>query len=182
MSTAAVRTSDALLGGHLQYTDDERRNLATCEELFSILFNHSNPPSAAAVAHLCTADSQFVGPSTMPGVVSIADYGNAHGQIMKCVTDFSLRSYDVVLAKANFVVFRYTGCGHHNGEPYKGVPASGKLAVWHGTDIFQLEPSTGRIQTLIKEFDKASMWTQLGQPTVTAFRARDELEAGDSRT
>ena len=167
MSTSVPSASRPLLGGQLQYPEEERRNIRTCEELFSLLFDNTHPPSAASVAHLCTADSQFVGPSTLPGISSILEYANNHGGIMQFIPDFSLLSYDAVLAKGNLVVFRYTADGHHKRLPYKGIPPSGKYARWHGTDIFQLDPSSHKIQTLIKEFDKAAMWAQLGQTRTT---------------
>ena len=151
------------LGFHLQHTEDESRYIRTCQEYFSIVFNYKQPPSAAAVKHLCAPDSQFVGAGVMPTVHSPIEYADAHADLMKYITDFGLRSYDVILAKGNLVVFRYTGCGHHNGAPYNGVPASGKFVTWHATDIFQMDPKSGLIQTMVKEWDKACMWMALAQ-------------------
>ena len=150
------------LGFQLDHTEKEREYIRTCQEFFSIVFSPARHPSAAAVKHLCTPDSQFVGRAVMPTVTSVPSYANAHASLMRHVTDFGLRSYDAVLCKGNLVVFRYTACGHHNGAPYNGIPASGKFATWHATDIFQMDPATGKIQSMVKEWNKASMWSMLG--------------------
>jgi hypothetical protein len=138
-----MSTSHAL-GVSLEYTEEEKRNIALCQEYMSIAYDPQRA-SAAAVSHLCTSSSEFIGQSTFPAAESVPDYAEVHAEVMKSINDLKLLQYDVVIAKQNLVTLRYTASGSHSGQPWHGVAGNGQKATWHAVVIFEIDAKQGKI-------------------------------------
>jgi predicted ester cyclase len=143
------------------YTPEEKRNIELVKEYMSIAYDPSRA-SARAVAHLCAPGNRFIAPTTFPGVETLEEYAEEHAGIMKQVTDLSFARFDVLFAKGDRVCLRYTAQGTHDGEPHGDIPATGRRACWTAGAIFRAE--NGKLKEFIKDWNKLSMWEQLGWP------------------
>jgi predicted ester cyclase len=118
--------------------------------------------SAQAVAHLCAPNNRFVAPTTFPDVHTLEDYAEDHGRLMEEVDDLHLVSFDVLFAKGDRVCLRYTAEGTHHGKPHGDIEPTGRTASWSAAALFQV--SDGKLVEFIKDWNKLSMWEQLGWP------------------
>jgi predicted ester cyclase len=141
---------------------DQQYNLDLVREYMQIAYTPGRA-SASAVAHLCAPDNRFVAPTTFPGVHTLEEYAEDHGRLMEQVNDLHLVSYDVLFGADDRVCLRYTAEGAHRGAPHGDVPPTGRRARWSAAAIFQV--TDGRLAEFIKEWNKLSMWKQLGWPT-----------------
>jgi predicted ester cyclase len=78
------------------------------------------------------------------------------------VNDLHIISFDVLFAKDDQVALRYTAEGHHRGEPHGSIAPTGRKAQWNASALF--ECADGKLTQFIKDWNKLSMWEQLGWP------------------
>lgn len=88
------------------------------------------------------------------------DYTDSHAKVMSAIADLHIVSYDVVFAKDEHVLLRYSAEGSHCGQPHNGIEPSGKKAKWTAAAIFEV--TDGKVHSFTKEWDKLNMWKQLG--------------------
>ena len=79
---------------------------------------------------------------------------------MSAIADLHIISYDIVFAKDGHVLLRYSAEGSHCGQPHNGIDPSGRKANWTAAAIFEVKH--GKVDSFTKEWDKLSMWKQLG--------------------
>jgi predicted ester cyclase len=144
-----------------EHSPEEKKNIELVREYMEIAYDPKRA-SAEAVAHLCSPGNRFIAPTTFPGVNTLEEYAADHAKIMKQVSDLGFSSIDVLFAKGDRVCLRYTAQGSHNGEPHGDIPATGRKACWTASAIFRVE--NGKIKEFIKDWNKLSMWEQLGWP------------------
>jgi predicted ester cyclase len=118
--------------------------------------------SAEAVAHLCAPDNRFIAPTTFPNVHTLEEYAEDHGRLMKQVNDLHIVGFDVFFGADDRVCLRYTAEGTHRGDPHGDIPPTGRTARWSAAAIFQVH--NGQLREFIKDWNKLSMWEQLGWP------------------
>jgi predicted ester cyclase len=145
-----------------QHTPDEQRNINTVREYVEISYTPGRA-SAAAVAHLCGPNNRFIAPTTFPDVHTLEEYAEDHGRLMEQVDDLHIVSIDVLFAKADRVCLRYTAEGAHRGEPHGDIAPTGLTARWSAAALFRI--AEGKLVEFIKDWNKLSMWEQLGWPT-----------------
>jgi predicted ester cyclase len=142
-------------------TPDERRNIELVREYMTIAYDPKRA-GAEAVRHLCAPDNRFIAPTTFPDVHTLEQYAEDHAKIMKQVNDLHFVGFDVLFAKGDRVALRYTAEGSHSGEPHGDIPPTGKKARWTASALFRVEG--GKLAEFIKDWNKLSMWEQLGWP------------------
>ncbi|KAF7798965.1 hypothetical protein EIP86_010194 [Pleurotus ostreatoroseus] len=142
-------------------TKEEERNVKTVLQYMEIAYSPTEA-GAAAVAHLCAPGNTFLAPSTFPMAHTAQEYADAHRHVMKSLNNLHIIQFDVVVAKENFVSLRYTATGSHSGEPFNGIPTTGRKAQWTAAGNFVLDENSGLIQHWWKDWDKMQMWKQLG--------------------
>lgn len=155
---------DPTAGGappHADYTAEEKRNIERVREYMRITYD-PKLASAEAVAHLCAPGNRFIAPTTFPDIHTLEQYAEAHGRLMREVSDLRLLRFDVLFAKGDRVCLRYTAEGSHTGAPHGRIPPTGRKAQWTASAIFKVE--NGMLAELIKDWNKLSMWEQLGWP------------------
>jgi predicted ester cyclase len=151
------------------YTAEERRNIELVTEYMNIAYDPKRA-SAKAVAHLCAPGNRFIAPTTFPDIHTLEEYAEDHGRILQQVNDLHFAGFDVLFAKGDKVCLRYTAQGSHNGAPHGDIPPTGRKAQWTATAIFRVEH--GKLAEFIKEWNKLSMWEQLGWPVEECFTER----------
>ena len=109
---------------------------------------------------MCTPDATFTAPTTFPTCKTPLDYADSHAHVMSAIADLHIISYDIVFAKDDHVLLRYSAEGSHCGEPHNGIQASGRKANWTASAIFEVRD--GKVHSFTKEWDKLNMWKQLG--------------------
>ncbi len=152
-------------------TPDEQHNLDIVREYMEVAYTPGRA-SAQAVAHLCAPDNRFIAPTTFPDVHTLEDYAEDHGRLMEQVNDLHLVSFDVEFAKADRVCLRYTAEGTHRGRSHGDIPPTGRSARWSAAALFRVQD--GKLAEFVKDWNKLSMWEQLGWPVeecLTAARA-----------
>lgn len=147
--------------GERAVTPDEQRNIDLVREYMEIAYTPGRA-SAKAVAHLCTADNRFIAPSTFPEVHTLEEYAEDHGRLMTQVNNLRIVSFDVLFAADQRVCLRYTAEGAHCGEPHGEIAPTGRTARWSAAAIFQVKDD--KLYEFIKDWNKLSMWEQLGWP------------------
>ncbi|MBX6312079.1 MAG: ester cyclase [Isosphaeraceae bacterium] len=60
------------------------------------------------------------------------------------------------------MVLRYTAERSYGGEPHGDIPPTGRTARWTASALFRVED--GKLVEFIKDWNKLSMWEQLGRP------------------
>jgi predicted ester cyclase len=143
------------------YTPEEQRNIDLVREYIEISYTPGRA-SAKAVEHLCAADNRFIAPTTFPDVGTLEEYAEDHGRIMEQVTDLHIVSFDVLFAKGDRVCLRYSAEGTHRGTPHGDIQPTGRTARWSAAALFRVED--GKLTEFIKDWNKLSMWEQLGWP------------------
>ena len=142
-------------------TPDEQKNIDIVTEYMKITYDPKRA-NAQAVAHLCAKNNRFIAPTTFPGVNTLEEYAEEHEKIMQEVNDLHFIKFHVLFAKDDRVCLRYSAEGTHGGKPHGNIPPSGKKAQWTASAIFKVE--NGKIVEFIKDWNKLSMWEQLGWP------------------
>jgi hypothetical protein len=71
-------------------------------------------------------------------------------------------NFDVLFAKGDRVCLRYTAEGSHRGQPHANILPTGRTACWSTAAIFRVRD--GKLCEFIKDWNKLSMWEQLGRP------------------
>lgn len=87
---------------------------------------------------------------------------SAFALINRGVNDLHIVDFDVLFAKEDRVCIRYTAEGSHSGEPHKEIQPTGLRAKWTASALFRVE--NGKLSEFIKDWNKLSMWEQLGWP------------------
>ncbi|OBK69555.1 hypothetical protein A5653_12745 [Mycobacterium colombiense] len=151
-----------------QPTPDEQRNINIVREYMEISYTPGRA-SAHAVEHLCGQNNRFVAPTTFPNVHTLEEYAEDHGRLMEQVNDLHIISFDVLFAKADRVCLRYTAEGAHRGEPHGDIAPTGRTARWSAAALFRVQD--GKLVEFIKDWNKLSMWEQLGWPTQECLTA-----------
>lgn len=128
--------------------------------------------SAQAVSHLCAPNNRFIAPTTFPAVHTLEEYAEDHGRLMQQVNDLHIVSFDVLFADADRVCLRYTAEGAHRGQPHGDIEPTGRTARWSAAALFQV--ADGQLVEFIKEWNKLSMWEQLGWPASECLTASQE--------
>jgi len=146
---------------NITYTQEEQKNIELAKEYMLIAYDPKRA-SAEAVAHLCAPGNKFIAPTTFPSVNTLEEYAEDHGKIMQQVNDLHIVNFDVLFAKKDNVSIRYTAEGTHSGAPHGDIEASGKKAQWTACALFKVE--NGKLVEFIKDWNKLSMWEQLGWP------------------
>ena len=146
---------------NITYTQEEQKNIELAKEYMLIAYDPKRA-SGEAVAHLCAPGNKFIAPTTFPGVNTLEEYAEDHGKIMQQVNDLHIVNFDVLFAKGDNVCIRYTAEGTHSGAPHGDIEASGKKAQWTASALFKVE--NGKLVEFIKDWNKLSMWEQLGWP------------------
>lgn len=149
-------------------TSEERHNMDIVGEYIEISYTPGRA-SAQAVAHLCAPENRFIAPTTFPGVHTLEEYAEDHGRLMEQVNDLHIVSFDVLFAKADRVCLRYTAEGSHSGEPHGDIAPTGRTARWSAAALFQVRD--GKLAEFIKDWNKLSMWEQLGWPASECMQA-----------
>jgi predicted ester cyclase len=139
----------------------EQDNIDLVREYMEIAYTPGRA-SAQAVAHLCAPDNRFVAPTTFPTVHTLEEYAEDHGRLMEQVNDLHIVGFDVLFAKDDRVCLRYTAEGAHRGQPHGDIAPTGRSARWSAAAIFAVRD--GRLREFIKDWNKLSMWEQLGWP------------------
>jgi predicted ester cyclase len=145
----------------MNYTQEEQKNIELAKEYMLIAYDPKRA-SASAVAHLCAPDNKFIAPTTFPEVNTLEEYAEDHAKIMQQVNDLHIVSFDVLFAKEDRVCIRYTAEGSHSGAPHGKISPTGKKAQWTASALFKVE--NGKLSEFIKDWNKLSMWEQLGWP------------------
>lgn len=143
------------------YSPDEQHNIDLVREYMQIAYTPGRA-SAQAVAHLCAPNNRFVAPTTFPDVHTLEQYAEDHGHLMEQVNDLHIVNFDVLFAKGDRVCLRYTAEGSHRGQPHGDISPTGRTARWSAAAIFQVRH--GKLCEFIKDWNKLSMWEQLGWP------------------
>jgi len=143
------------------HTKQELDHIAIIKEFMLTTYDPKRA-SADALSDLCAPGNRFIAPTTFPEVQTIEQYTEEQGKLMKQVKDLRIVNFDVLFAKDNRVCLRYSAEGSHNGEPHGEIQPTGRRANWDAAAIFRLE--NGKIAEFIKEWNKLSMWEQLGWP------------------
>jgi predicted ester cyclase len=143
------------------HTKQELDHIEIIKEYMLITYDPKRA-SAHAVSDLCAPGNRFIAPTTCPEIQTVEQYTDEHGKLMKQVNDLHINNFDVLFAKDNRVCLRYSAEGSHNGEPHGEIQPTGRRANWDAAAIFRLE--NGKIAEFIKEWNKLSMWEQLGWP------------------
>ncbi len=149
-------------------TPETRRHLELVREYMGIAYDPRRA-SAEDVAHLCAPDNVFIAPTTFPGVHTLEQYAEEHGKLMRQLTDLHLVSFDVFFAHRDRVCLRYTAEGSHLGEPHGVIAPTGRTARWTAAALFRVEG--GKLAEFIKDWNKLSMWEQLGWPAEECLTA-----------
>ncbi|WP_069941844.1 ester cyclase [Micrococcus luteus] len=152
-------------------TDQEKANLELAHEYMRIAYTPGEA-SADAVKHLCAEKNKFVGPTTFPGVETLEEYADAHGELMEQLNDLHFVSFDIEVVQDDRVVFRYTAEGTHKGAPHGDLPPTGKKATWTACALFRAE--NGKLVEFVKEWNKLPMFEQLGWPTEECLTYTDK--------
>ena len=142
-------------------TDQERVNLDLAKEYMRIAYT-PGLGSGEAVTHLCAQDNRFVGPTTFPGVETLEQYADVHGELMTKLDDLHFVSFDIEFVKGDRVAFRYTAEGTHKGAPHGTIQPTGRKATWTACALFRVQD--GKLVEFVKEWNKLPMWEQLGWP------------------
>lgn len=140
---------------------DEQRNIDLVREYMEISYTPGRA-SARAVSHLCAPGNRFVAPTTFPEAHTLEDYAEDHGRLMEQVNDLHIVSFDVLFAAGDRVCLRYSAEGSHAGKPHGDIQPTGRRARWSAAGLFRA--TDGRLVEFIKEWNKLSMWDQLGWP------------------
>lgn len=143
------------------HTEQELNHIEIVKEYMLIAYDPRRA-SAAAVKHLCTPENRFIAPTTFPDIHTLEQYAEEQGRLMKQINDLRITNFDVFFAKDNRVCLRYSAEGSHMGEPHGAIRPTGRVARWSAAAIFRLE--NGRIAELVMDWNKLSMWEQLGWP------------------
>ncbi|MCJ1228717.1 hypothetical protein MMC12_005378 [Toensbergia leucococca] len=141
-------------------TKTEETNIAVVKQYMSTAYSPTDNKGRSSVAHLCTPTSTFTAPTTFPNCHSPLDYADSHAKVMSAIADLHIISYDIVFAKDDHVLLRYSAEGSHCGEAHNGIEPSGKKAKWSAAAIFEVKG--GKVHSFVKEWDKLNMWKQLG--------------------
>lgn len=142
-------------------TPDEQRNIDLVREYIEISYTPGRA-SAQAVAHLCAPDNRFIAPTTFPDVHTLEEYADDHGRIMEQVNDLHIVNFDVLFCSGDRVCLRYSAEGAHLGAYHGDIAPTGRNAQWSAAAIFEVRD--GKLFEFIKDWDKLSMWEQLGWP------------------
>lgn len=143
------------------HTEQEFKNIEVVKEYMLIAYDPQRA-SADAVRQLCAPENRFIAPTTFPDIHTVVQYADEHGKLMKQVNDLHITNFDIFFAKDDRVCLRYSAEGSHMGEPHGAIQPSGRVARWNAAAIFRLED--GKIAEFIKDWNKLSMWEQLGWP------------------
>ncbi|HEX4231478.1 MAG TPA: ester cyclase [Bryobacteraceae bacterium] len=143
------------------YSACEQANIELVKEFMLIAYS-PREASANAVAHLCAPGNRMIAPTTFPGVNTLEEYVEAHSALMREINDLHITSFDVFFSKGDSVCLRYSAEGSHRGAPHGRLAPTGKTARWTACAIFRVVD--GKLVEFIKEWDKLSMWEQLGWP------------------
>ncbi len=142
-------------------TADEQRNMDLVRDYIEISYTPGRA-SAQAVAHLCAEGNRFIAPTTFPGVDTLEDYAEDHGRLMEQVNDLHIVNFDVLFCSGDQVALRYTAEGAHRGQPHGDIEPTGRTARWSAAALFRVQD--GKLVEFFKDWNKLSMWEQLGWP------------------
>ena len=157
-------------------TADEQKSLDLVREYMEIAYAPGKA-SAKAVAHLCAPRNRFLAPSTFPEIHTLEQYAEEHGKLMRQINDLRFVGFDVFFAKDDRVCLRYTAEGSHRGEPHGQLQPTGRAARWNACALFRVE--SDKLVEFIKDWNKLSMWEQLGWPLEECLNAHEpRAEAG----
>ncbi|CAF0858643.1 unnamed protein product [Rotaria sordida] len=149
-------------------TEQEEKNILVVKEYMQISYDPERS-SSKNVAHLVASDNKFIAPTTFPDIHNCQAYADEHGKLMKSINDLRITEINYLIAKDDQVALRYSAEGSHCGQPYEGIQATGRKAKWTAAALFKLNHE-GKITLFIKEWDKLSMWKQLGFPLEEATK------------
>lgn len=129
-------------------------------EYMRIAYSPKENQGRKSVEHLCTTDSKFIAPTTFPDAHTPMDYADSHSKVMACVSDLHIKQFDIAFAKGDHVCLRYSAEGSHCGEPHNGIEPTGNRASWTAAALFEVRD--GKVYSFHKDWDKRTMWGQLG--------------------
>jgi len=152
-------------------TTEEQLNLAVVREYMNIAYTPGRA-GAEAVKHLCCPGNSFIAPTTFPEVHTLEQYAEEHGKLMRQVSDLRLISFDILFASEHRVCLHYTAEGSHVGEPHGDIPPTGRKARWTACAVFRVDE--GKLAEFVKEWNKLSMWEQLGWPVEECLTHRSK--------
>ena len=159
-------------------TADEQKNLDLVREYMEIAYSPGKA-SAKAVGHLCAPRNRFLAPSTFPEIHTLEQYAEEHGKLMRQINDLHFIGFDVFFAKDDRVCLRYTAEGSHKGEPHGDIQPTGRKAQWNACAVFRAEK--GKLVEFIKDWNRLSMWEQLGWPLEECLHQAEEEGARGQR-
>jgi predicted ester cyclase len=163
MSSDQSRCRDSGLSGRpsciMAYVPSQK-NIDVVKEYMRIAYSPTENKGRSSVAHLVAPHATFTAPTTFPECKTPLDYADSHATVMSALDDLHILSFDVIHAKGTLVALRYTAEGTHKGKAHNGIETTGKHARWTAAALFEVEG--GRITSFTKEWDKLSMWKQLG--------------------
>lgn len=156
------------------YSPREQANIELVKEYMLIAYSPQEA-SAHAVAGLCAPGNRMIAPTTFPGVNTLEEYAEANAALMREITDLRVTNFDVFFSKGDMVCLRYSAEGSHRGKAHGSLAPTGKTAHWTACGIFRIVD--GKIIEFIKEWDKLSMWEQLGWPAEECSVLRGQATA-----
>jgi steroid delta-isomerase-like uncharacterized protein len=95
-----------------------------------------------------------------PGLPTGLAGGKAAHQFLMAIFPDNKTVTEDLIAEGDKVVERWTNTGTHTGEPFMGVPASGKKFSCGGISIYRI--ANGKIVEHWGEFDSMTISQQLG--------------------
>jgi len=143
------------------YSPQEQANIELVKEYMLVAYSQEEA-SAQAVRYLVAPGNRMIAPTSDPGVNTLEEYAEANAALMREINDLHLTSFDVFFSKGDSVCLRYSAEGSHSGASHGQLAPTGKTARWTACGIFRIED--GKLVEFIKEWDKHSVWEQLGWP------------------
>jgi predicted ester cyclase len=158
----------------LGHTGQELNNIEIVKQYILLAYDPQRA-GADAVRHLCAPQNRFIAPTTLPDIHTLEQYAEDHARLLKQIDDLRITNFDVFFAKDNRVCLRYSAEGSHMGEPHGAIQPTGRVARWNAAAIFRLE--NGKIAEFIKEWNKLSIWEQLGWPLEECLVSTDQQQS-----
>jgi predicted ester cyclase len=104
--------------------------------------------------------ADLISHNLLPGVPPGLESGKmAHWRALASIPDYQVETVDLI-AEADKVVERWRASGTHTGQPFFGVPASGKHFSGTGISIYRI--ANGKIVEHWAEADFLGLLQQLG--------------------
>ena len=160
----SIETS-AFIGDSLKkipMSNQERENIELVDKFNRKFFSQENK-GIESFKEFCLEDGTFL-TSAYPETTKIAQVADDITHFIKCIPNLHVVEYEILFAKENWVCARIIVEGNHTGLPYMDIKPSGKLVRRPINDIYEIDPNSGKIKSVLREMDKQYAFKQLGWP------------------